>query len=303
MAIITLRQLEIFIQTVEAGSFSRCAEHIGVSQVAISGHIKELEARLGVALFDRPSGGPAVLTPDGERAYYRARHILTSVDGMIDEARARSVARQRRRITIGAHSYCIGQMQAGLEQWRRAHPDIEIIFDDQSFTASTAADGIKTDHLDLAFIFALGATAQVSSEFIRNDPLGIFVGRDHPLAAQKTVAARALSSVPAVRLSPHDPLGLLVEQAMEAIDIRPPSGLQTDNFGLILTSLRQNLGFSCMPIKVGDQETQSGGLKRLVLDRALPPLQIRQIIRPALGDDRLVRELQQILAKSLLQAA
>jgi DNA-binding transcriptional LysR family regulator len=301
MAIITLRQLEIFTQTVEAGSFSRCAEHIGISQVAISGHIKELESRLGVVLFDRPSGGPAVLTLDGERAYYRARNILSSVDGLIDEARLRSEANTRRKITVGAHSYCIGLMQSGLAQWADVHPDIEIVFDAESFTAAAVADTMKSNRLDLAFIFALGPSPRISSEFVCNESLSVFVGQDHPLAAQNIVTARDLSLVPAIRLSPADQLGLLVEQAMEMVGICPPSGLQTDNFGLILSSIRQNVGFSCMFTKVGDQETAPGGLKRLPLDCGIPAVQIRQIVRPALCDDPLVRDLQHLLVDSLLR--
>lgn len=42
----TIRQLEIFARVVEHGSFRRCADQLGVSQVSISEHVRELETRL-----------------------------------------------------------------------------------------------------------------------------------------------------------------------------------------------------------------------------------------------------------------
>src|SRR3546814_8669093 len=80
MATITVRQLEIFSQAVKHGSFRNCARQIGVSQVAISDHIRQLEQRLGHNVFERLPGGESVLKPAGKRAYAPATHILAGMD-------------------------------------------------------------------------------------------------------------------------------------------------------------------------------------------------------------------------------
>src|SRR3546814_5515827 len=85
MATITVRQLEIFSQAVKHGSFRNCARQIGVSHVAISDHISQLDKRLGHKLFERLSGDASVLTPAGNRAYALATHILAGMDNLIDE--------------------------------------------------------------------------------------------------------------------------------------------------------------------------------------------------------------------------
>src|SRR3546814_15734465 len=87
MATITVRQLEIFSQAVKHGSFRNCARQIGVSQVAISDHIRQLEQRLGHKLFERIPGGASVLTPAGKRAYAHATPILAGMDKLIAEMR------------------------------------------------------------------------------------------------------------------------------------------------------------------------------------------------------------------------
>ena len=48
-----LRQLHVFREVLRAGSTRRAAAALGVSQPAISQHVKQLEATLGIALFER----------------------------------------------------------------------------------------------------------------------------------------------------------------------------------------------------------------------------------------------------------
>jgi LysR family hydrogen peroxide-inducible transcriptional activator len=86
MANITLKQLRYFDALARNGHFGRAAEVSAISQPALSMQIKELEAGLGAALFDR--GARSVrLTPLGEEFATRAREILRLVDELEDAAR------------------------------------------------------------------------------------------------------------------------------------------------------------------------------------------------------------------------
>lgn len=90
----TLRQLEALDAIAREGSFRAAARALGVSQVAISDHIKQLEIRLGVDLFDRARGGKATMSPAGTAALARARIILADCDALVltmrDHARVAS---------------------------------------------------------------------------------------------------------------------------------------------------------------------------------------------------------------------
>lgn len=67
-----------FLATTKAGSFSKAANELGVTQPTISRRIESLEHRLGVRLFDRlPSG--VVPTIGGERIIDAARRIEREV--------------------------------------------------------------------------------------------------------------------------------------------------------------------------------------------------------------------------------
>ncbi len=88
----TLRQLEALDAIAREGSFRAAARALGVSQVAISDHIKQLETRLGVSLFERARGGKATISAAGTAALARARIILADCDALVvtmrDHARA-----------------------------------------------------------------------------------------------------------------------------------------------------------------------------------------------------------------------
>ena len=57
-------RLRVFMMAAAEGSFTRAAQHLGVSQPAVSQNIAELEKQVGAVLFDRKRGEVS-LTPEG----------------------------------------------------------------------------------------------------------------------------------------------------------------------------------------------------------------------------------------------
>ena len=67
-----LRQLELFVAVVEAGSFSRGAEAALLTQSTVSQHIATLESEVELQLLDRTGQG-VMLTHAGELFLQHAR--------------------------------------------------------------------------------------------------------------------------------------------------------------------------------------------------------------------------------------
>ncbi|HEU4773043.1 MAG TPA: LysR family transcriptional regulator [Lysobacter sp.] len=70
-----LQQLASFVAVVNAGSFVGAADALGLSKAAVSRHVAELEARLGVRLLHRTTRRLS-LTDDGQRFHARATELL-----------------------------------------------------------------------------------------------------------------------------------------------------------------------------------------------------------------------------------
>jgi DNA-binding transcriptional LysR family regulator len=86
---VTLDQLRTFLAAADLGSFSAAGRQLGRAQSVVSQTLANLEARVGVELFDR-SGRRPVLTEAGRALIHEARSV---VDGMAQfQARAKGLA-------------------------------------------------------------------------------------------------------------------------------------------------------------------------------------------------------------------
>lgn len=73
------RQLRYFQEVLKRGSFSSAARNLNVAQPALSGHVADLEAELGVKLFERTNRG-VVATSAGNRLGQHAQAILRQME-------------------------------------------------------------------------------------------------------------------------------------------------------------------------------------------------------------------------------
>ena len=74
-----LQQLTSFLAVVRAGSFVSAAEATGLSKAAVSRHVAELEAHLGVRLLHRTTRRLS-LTDDGHRFHARAAELAAALE-------------------------------------------------------------------------------------------------------------------------------------------------------------------------------------------------------------------------------
>jgi len=79
-----IRRLRYFLAVAEAGSFSRAADRLGVSQPNVSQQMRNLEARLRMPLFQR-RGKRILLTSAGLIFQERARSILRQIENFLQE--------------------------------------------------------------------------------------------------------------------------------------------------------------------------------------------------------------------------
>ncbi|TQD40044.1 LysR family transcriptional regulator [Haloflavibacter putidus] len=76
-------RLRVFVQVAQNLSFSKASKSLHLSQPAVSKHIREIENKYAVKLFDR-QGNSIALTPAGEDLLAYAHKILAMYDGLED---------------------------------------------------------------------------------------------------------------------------------------------------------------------------------------------------------------------------
>src|SRR5882762_5581420 len=82
-----LKAMDIFVRSVDAGSFTRLARSLDVTTSAVSKQVDALEARLGVTLVVRHSRG-LTLTDAGLRYANQARDLLRDIKRLNESFRA-----------------------------------------------------------------------------------------------------------------------------------------------------------------------------------------------------------------------
>ncbi|MDG1859191.1 MAG: LysR family transcriptional regulator, partial [Emcibacteraceae bacterium] len=85
----SIRQMQYLVALSEKLNFRQCAQDLNITQPTLSRQIKELEAKLGVELFER-NNRKVKVTPIGEKMVERARVILNDIDHLCDTAKAAS---------------------------------------------------------------------------------------------------------------------------------------------------------------------------------------------------------------------
>jgi len=116
-----------FLATSSAGSFSKAASELGVTQPTISRRIENLEHRLGVRLFDRLPNGVA-LTTEGESILDAARHIentVLEIQRNVHGSDKRMEGSVRISVTDGLATYWLTPQLSRLQE---RHPGISIEF-------------------------------------------------------------------------------------------------------------------------------------------------------------------------------
>lgn len=120
-----LRHLRTLIALSDAGSVSRAAERVHLTQSALSHQLKALESHYGTPMVKR-SGQSVKLTEAGTRLVALARTVAAEV-----QAAERDLARlaQRRggrlRIVLECHT-CFDWLMPVMDEFRRHWPDVEL---------------------------------------------------------------------------------------------------------------------------------------------------------------------------------
>src|SRR3984885_13112821 len=97
---VNLVMLRLFVRVATTLSFSETARMKNVSQPALSRTIQQLEAELGVKLFDRDTRN-VTLTPAGAQLLPIAERLLHDFDLAFSDL-ALAFSGQRGRVTVGA---------------------------------------------------------------------------------------------------------------------------------------------------------------------------------------------------------
>lgn len=176
----TLDQVRLFVAVAEEMHVTRAARGLGLTQSAVSAALAALEARHGVALFDRV-GRHVELTPEGRAFLPEARALLAAA------ARAQTKLEDLSGLKCGRLALFASQTLAGywlparLHRFRRRHPGIAI--DVAIGNTAQACAAVRDGGADLGFVEGAVEDPVLATRPVGGDRLVLVVAPSHPAAA------------------------------------------------------------------------------------------------------------------------
>jgi DNA-binding transcriptional LysR family regulator len=245
--------LTAFVEAVACGSFSAAARRLRKSQSTISTAISNLEADLGVALFDRATRHPT-LTPQGEQVLSYVKAILAASNRLDELAISLSDETEARLTFVLSDTLHPDVLEDLLQQFDRRFPHTEfecLIGEDED-----VIDLMQKERAQVGLIEARDSypTEIGSTRLPLQTAMAIYVAPAHPLAAQGRVTWDELHSWRELRLSTF--LASSLEPAKGQVWSAP-------NYLLLLSMTVQGLGWCILPCALVDEFAGSGTLVAL----------------------------------------
>ena len=191
----TFTQLEVFAALARAGSFSRAAALLGITQSGVSHAMRALETELGIALMHR-DGLESTLTEAGSRLLVRANDILQQREALRQEAAgARGIASGTLRIGSFGSTVSLRLLPGLLAAYRRLHPQVEVQVEEQA--DETVIHWLLERRIEIGFVSLpddrFETLPLAEDEFVAVIPEG------HRLAHKRSIHPRDLDGEPFIR--------------------------------------------------------------------------------------------------------
>lgn len=198
---ITLQQLRYFVEVAAEGSISAAADLLYVSQPTMSAAMKDLERRVGRALFTRSVRG-VTLTEDGAEFLGYARQVVEQAELL--EQRYLGRPPSRRLLAVSAQHYSF-VVDAFVRMVKASDAD-EYAFTLRETRTWDIIEDVRTLRSELGVLYRNDFNRHVIDKLLRESGLvftplfvatpHIFVARTNPLARRARVTLEDLEDVP-----------------------------------------------------------------------------------------------------------
>lgn len=256
----------VFYETARFQSFSKAAEHLYVSQSAISQCISLLESDLGTELFVRSRRGVS-LTKEGEVLFSKVEVAMEAIE------QGELLMERLRHLESGELSIAAGDtitrhfLLPYLEKFHELYPEIKIEMANSYSSHMLAL--LKEGKADIAFVnlpwdddeLEIVPCLEIHDVFVS--------GKD--FETQKSYTWQEISSLPLVLLEKNSSTRRFIDRCFFEKNIVLSPQMEIAAHDLLLRIAEIHLGVSCVIEEFSKESIEKGEVKKLNLTPPLPP--------------------------------
>ncbi len=274
----TLRHLGYLVALSDTLSFRRAAERCHVSQPTLSVQIRELEAHLGIQLFER-TRRRVTLTPLGREIAERARGVLRASQDIMDLARSASrplAGPLRLGVIATLGPYLLPYV---LSAFREAHPDLRLYVREDP--ARRLVDRLREGELDLAMVDMPVDIEGLEGLSLFREPLWLAVPRGHPLDGQRRLTHSSLRGLELLMLEDGHCLRTAVLKLCDGMGAREHTGFQATSLDTLRQMVASRIGPTILPaLYVAAEAADDDQISTIAFADPQPERQVVLLWRP-----------------------
>ena len=248
----SIRQLEYFVAVAKHLNFREAAESCHVTQPALSTQLQQLEALLGVQLFERDTRR-VVATAAGAVLAEQASKILADTDTLLDMARSEGEPLTG-RLRLGAIPTVAPYLLPAVVQiTRKAHPGLVLLLtEDQTDRIVARLNGGDLDVLLLALDVELHGAEEMQ---LFSDPFVLACPKGHRLADKEILAESDLENETVLLLDEGHCLRSHALPICKSSGMTEYADFRATSLGTLLQMVGAGLGVTLIPEMAIELET------------------------------------------------
>jgi len=268
---VTFRQLQCFLGIAEVGNFTRAAERLSMKQPVLSQQILDLEAELGIRLFDRTTRR-VELTEGGREFRLAAIRILDELAHATRNARE-FAERKRGRVKVAAPPLLAAViLPPAIAQFRTAYPSVAVGLIEAR--AGEIANLVRTGQVDCGLGTFSTTEDGIDERPIAVDALMAFCRDDSFFRDRDVLRWSDLVDTPVITLTQESSLRTLVEQGFHNAGVVFTPAYEFNNITTALSCVEAGLGVAILPTYAATAIHSTCILRRPLID----PIVSRSIV-------------------------
>lgn len=251
--------LRYFSEVAERGSFRAAAESLHIAASAINRQVSNLEADLGVKLFERARGRAGLqLTEAGRILQFRLRSAINELRIANDEIVALQ-GLERGHVTVGFNDVVVNTILPDvIRKFHRMHPNINFRVRVDNTRGLTSR--LMDRDIDFAVGYNFSSDAELSYMAGVSLKMYLIASPDHPLAARSSVTLADLGGYDLILPDGSGFLRQIFDFAFRGSKTQFNPIVETNSFELIHSLVECGVGISI----VTGREQRAEGRARLV---------------------------------------
>lgn len=268
-----LHLLRIFVAVVDAGSFSRAAEALEISQPAVSKAVRELESQLETTLLDRQ--GRSFRPSEPGQALHTYGRSIFALEREAHEAVAAFYGLERGRLTIGASTtiatYWLPPLVA---EFHRRHPRIEIRL--VSENTKQIIESLIDCQVDVALVEGMTADPRVEARPWFEEEM-VVIAADSPEPNQQPTETTSPAAEPVwVVREPGSGTREATDSLLGELGMASPQTIEVGSNEAIVQTVSSGIGLGLVPRICARDQLRLGQVREV--DIGKPAIQ-RQLYR------------------------